>query len=80
MQGAIDANSFYEPHNTLGCGDVASEMETSDHVISGEVRMGGQEHFYLETMASVAVPRGEDGDMEIFCSCQSPSEAQVYLK
>ena len=54
-------------------------MEAADQVITGEVRIGGQEHFYLETMATIAVPRGEDGDMEIFCSCQSPSEAQVEV-
>ena len=39
-------------------------------------RMGGQEHFYLETQACLAVPKGEDGEMEIFASSQNPSGLQ----
>ena len=42
-----------------------------------QVRFGGQEHFYLETQVSRAVPKGEDGEMEIFSSCQSPTIAQA---
>lgn len=39
--------------------------------------MGGQEHFYLETNVTLAVPRGEDGEMEIFASTQSATKTQV---
>ena len=39
--------------------------------------MGGQEHFYLETNVTLAVPRGEDGEMELFVSTQSASKTQV---
>ena len=39
--------------------------------------MGGQEHFYLETHAVLAVPKGEDSEMEMFVSTQNPSETQV---
>lgn len=46
-------------------------------MVEGEVSMGGQEHFYLETHASLAVPRGEDGEMELFVSTQNPTETQV---
>ena len=38
--------------------------------------MGGQEHFYLETQACLAVPKLEDGEMEIYASAQDPSELQ----
>ena len=41
--------------------------------------MGGQEHFYLETQACLAVPKGEDGEMEIFASSQSPSGLQLAV-
>ena len=58
-------------------GDVESGFAASDHVIEGEVRMGGQEHFYLETHAAIAVPKGEDGEMEVFCSSQHPHHGQV---
>ena len=36
-----------------------------------------QEHFYLETQATVAVPKGEDGEMELFVSTQNPTLTQV---
>jgi xanthine dehydrogenase/oxidase len=52
-------------------------MELADHVMEGEVNMGGQEHFYLETHAVLAVPKGEDGEMELFVATQNPTETQV---
>ena len=36
-----------------------------------------QEHFYLETQVTIAVPKGEDGEMELFVSTQNPSYTQV---
>ena len=47
-----------------------------DHVLEGHIKIGGQEHFYLETTAVIAVPK-EDGEMEIFSSTQNPTELQV---
>lgn len=41
------------------------------------MHIGGQEHFYLETNCTIAVPRGEDGEMELFVSTQSASKTQV---
>lgn len=38
--------------------------------------IGGQEHFYLETQVSIAVPKMEDGCMEVFTSSQHPAEVQ----
>lgn len=42
------------------------------------MRIGGQEHFYLETNATIAVPR-EDNELEVFCSTQHPSEIQKLI-
>jgi xanthine dehydrogenase molybdopterin-binding subunit B len=39
-------------------------------VISGDARTGSQEHFYLETQAAIAYPRGEHGEIDIICSAQ----------
>lgn len=50
----------------------------ADHILEGEVRMGGQEHFYLETNATIAVPREED-ELEVFCSTQHPTEIQKLI-
>lgn len=40
-------------------------------------QIGGQEHFYLETNASLVVP-GEAGSMEIFASTQNPTKTQDF--
>lgn len=41
----------------------------------GEVRMGGQEHFYLETQNCVVIP-GEDQEMEVISSTQCVNDVQ----
>lgn len=50
----------------------------ASHILEGEVHIGGQDHFYLETHATIAVPREED-ELEIFCSTQHPSEVQKLI-
>ncbi|XP_026315872.1 xanthine dehydrogenase isoform X3 [Hyposmocoma kahamanoa] len=76
IEDAIKHNSFYSQYpKTIRRGDVNTVFEDkSNVVIEGECRMGGQEHFYLETHASFAIPKKEDDEMEIFCSSQHPSE------
>lgn len=59
-------------------GDVDKAFATADHIREGEVKMGGQEHFYLETQASLAVPKEED-ELEVFSSNQHAAEAQVIF-
>uniref|UniRef100_A0A673BTV6 Xanthine dehydrogenase n=1 Tax=Sphaeramia orbicularis TaxID=375764 RepID=A0A673BTV6_9TELE len=51
---------------------------TSHTTASGDMHMGGQEHFYLETNVTLAVPK-EDGEMELFVSTQSASKTQSLV-
>lgn len=75
IEQAIEANSFYDHHKPfIKSGDVEAAFATADHVFTGVSRMGGQEHFYLETQACVAIPKPEDGEMEIWSSTQNPNE------
>ncbi|XP_011496328.1 PREDICTED: xanthine dehydrogenase [Ceratosolen solmsi marchali] len=78
IEDAIKANSFYESDKKIIVGDVDKAFTNSHHVLEGEVRIGGQEHFYLETHCSLAIPREED-ELEIFCSTQHPSEIQKLV-
>uniref|UniRef100_A0A3Q2NRT4 Xanthine dehydrogenase n=1 Tax=Fundulus heteroclitus TaxID=8078 RepID=A0A3Q2NRT4_FUNHE len=71
---AIVAQSFYKPIRTIQCGD----LEAVHNCLPGEIHIGGQEHFYLETNVTLAVPR-EDGEMELFISSQSPSDSQAFV-
>ena len=47
-------------------------------MIEGTFRTGGQEHFYLETQAALAIP-GEGGQMTVHSSTQNPSEIQAVV-
>ncbi len=55
----------------IDCGDVDKAFASGecDHVIEGEVKMGGQEHFYLEPQGSVIIPL-ENDEMVVIASTQ----------
>ncbi len=56
-------------------GDAKSAVASSDHVAEGTLELGGQEHFYLEGQAALALPQEGDG-MVVHCSSQHPTEIQ----
>jgi xanthine dehydrogenase/oxidase len=84
IEDAIARGSFFKwldgmDQHTIESGDVdgvfgrAGELGLT--VLEGEVRMGGQEHFYLETQGAVVVP-GENGELVVHSSTQNPTELQ----
>ena len=75
IEEAIEKESFFDFSREIKNGDPQGAFEKSDYVFTGTARMGGQEHFYLETNACLAVPKPEDGEIEIFSSTQNPNEA-----
>ncbi|XP_069464775.1 xanthine dehydrogenase/oxidase-like isoform X2 [Ambystoma mexicanum] len=76
IQEAIDAESFYEPTLKIENGNLEQGFLESDHIIEGELHLGGQEHFYMETQCTIAVPKGEDGEMELYVATQNPANTQ----
>ena len=48
--------------------------EQCDVVLEGEVRVGGQEHFYLEPQGTIVLP-GENDEMTVISSTQVCSPA-----
>ncbi|HZP18754.1 MAG TPA: xanthine dehydrogenase molybdopterin binding subunit [Bauldia sp.] len=75
VDDALVAGTSVLPDYAFTRGDPADEISRSPKEITGEFRMGGQEHFYLEGQVALAVP-GEDGDMHIYSSTQHPTEVQ----
>lgn len=47
--------------------------------LSGEVQLGGQEHFYMETQSMLVVPVGEEKEFNVYVSTQSPATTQVCM-
>ncbi|NXV76184.1 XDH oxidase, partial [Atlantisia rogersi] len=78
IQEAIEKKSFFKSIKRINRGDVKKGFEESDHILEGEMYLGGQEHFYLETHCTVAVPKGEDGEMELFVSTQNLMKTQEF--
>ncbi len=72
---AMEANSLLEAPYTMARGDAATAIDGAPHVLDGRFYLGGQEHFYLEGQAALAVP-GEDEDVLVYSSTQHPSEIQ----
>ncbi|XP_041821919.1 xanthine dehydrogenase/oxidase isoform X2 [Chelmon rostratus] len=79
IQEAIAAQSFYQPIRTIEMGDLEAGFKQADHILEGEMHIGGQEHFYLETNITLAVPQEEDGEMELFVSTQSATKTQSLV-
>ena len=73
---ALAANSrFEEGPRIWQQGDPDTAMQSAPHRLTGKLIMGGQEHFYLESQAALALP-GENGEMHILTSTQHPTEIQ----
>ena len=74
---AIEADSYLTEPLRIADGDV-SGIESSALHLSGELRIGGQEHFYLETQAALAWI-DEAGFISVHSSTQHPSETQEVV-
>lgn len=59
-------------------GDSATALASAPHRVQGELEIGGQEHFYLETQIASVMP-GEDGAMLVYSSTQHPTEVQKLV-
>jgi len=77
IQEAIDAGSFLSDTFRLSRGDV-SALDSSALRIDGELSIGGQEHFYLETQAAIAWV-DEAGGIAAHSSTQHPAETQEII-
>ena len=77
IEEAIDAASFLTEEHRIASGDV-SVIDASALHFSGELKIGGQEHFYLETQAAIAWI-DESGFVALHSSTQHPSETQEVV-
>ncbi|MEW5315300.1 MAG: hypothetical protein WDW38_006740 [Sanguina aurantia] len=75
---AIAANSYHPYSGRIDCGDVDAAMAACDHVIEGTYKLGGQEHFYLETNVCCVIP-GENDELTMFSSTQAPAKHQKFI-
>ncbi|QDC10700.1 xanthine dehydrogenase molybdopterin binding subunit [Oceanicola sp. D3] len=76
IDDAMAANSRFEDGpREYTRGDLAAGWAQATTTVEGSIELGGQEHFYLEGQAALALPQ-EGGDMVVHSSTQHPTEIQ----
>ena len=85
LQEAIAAGQFHSAiDRSLDLGNVQEALEESKqlqkhHLLKGEMRVGGQEHFYMETSSCVCVPKGERREMDVIAATEDLQQLQRYV-
>ncbi len=77
IEEALEQDAYLAGPFRIARGDM-SALDTSAVRVAGELRIGGQEHFYLETQAALAWV-DETGGVALHSSTQHPSETQEVV-
>jgi len=78
IEQAIAVQSFLTDEERMRRGDPEAALAAAPVVVEGELHIGGQEHFYLETNAALAwVDEGDS--VFVQSSTQHPSETQEIV-
>ncbi len=72
---AFSAGDLIVPARTFDHGNIDLAWDECDTIVEGRADSGGQEHFYMETQASIAYPVEKDG-VKVLSSTQSPTAVQ----
>jgi xanthine dehydrogenase large subunit len=74
---ALEQDHYLLPDYVFRKGDSAAALVAGPRRLSGTLRIGGQDHFYLEGQVALALP-GEDA-MFVYSSSQHPGEVQAII-
>ena len=72
---AKEKKSFIAPPRTFKLGNLEVGKKNSKYIIKGTTESGGQEHLYLETQGSYAVPK-ENESLTLYSSTQGATAVQ----
>ena len=75
---ALQQQSFVLPPVHVRSGDTEAAWAQAPHQLAGQLEIGGQEHFYLETQIAYAVPQGQEQWL-VHSSTQHPGEVQHWV-
>jgi xanthine dehydrogenase large subunit len=78
IEEAIAAESFHAGPHRIQRADAGAAIAGAPHTLRGELFIGGQEHFYLETQCAIA-KLDETGGVAVESSTQHPSETQEVI-
>jgi xanthine dehydrogenase large subunit len=72
---AFEKGKLIMPPRIFSFGNVDETWNKCDFIVEGKVETGGQEHIYLETQGSVAIPE-EGGKIKLISATQNPTTVQ----
>jgi xanthine dehydrogenase large subunit len=75
VEQAMERESYVAPIQVMARGEVEGALASAPSRLAGELKCGGQDHFYLEGQIALATP-GDAGDMHVLSSTQHPTEVQ----
>ncbi|MFA5403460.1 MAG: molybdopterin cofactor-binding domain-containing protein, partial [Ignavibacteria bacterium] len=78
LETAIKKNNLIAPERKIERGEIEKAFKKSKHRLSGVLKTGAQEHWYLETQSCLCVS-GEDRQIKAYSSTQHPSETQTII-
>ncbi|KAJ4724641.1 putative Aldehyde oxidase [Melia azedarach] len=82
VEEAVERCSFFEVPPSLcpkPVGDISKGMDEADHkILSAEIKLGSQYHFYMEMQTTLAVP-DEDNCMVVYSASQCPENAHATI-
>ncbi len=78
IDDAIAHDRYLGPVRHIRRGDTEAALKRAPHVLEGTFFCNGQEQFYLESQATLAVPE-DDGNLRLISSTQNPTESQAVV-
>lgn len=75
---AIAHGEKLQPSRKIAAGDSKAAIAAAENKIEGQIEIGAQEHWYLETQIAMCIP-GEGKEIMVFSSTQHPSETQALV-
>ncbi|WP_298289957.1 xanthine dehydrogenase molybdopterin binding subunit [Novosphingobium sp.] len=75
VEQARAAGARIEADQRMAQGDAEAALAAAQHRLAGSLKIGAQDHFYLEGQVAHA-RAGEDGQIHVVSSSQHPSEVQ----
>jgi xanthine dehydrogenase large subunit len=78
VRDALKAENYVLPPVFVKRGDAAQALKSAPHTLSGQLEVGGQEHFYLEGQVAYVLPQ-EQNQWLVYSSTQHPGEVQHWV-
>lgn len=76
---AVALQSYYSTPLVIASGDVKEGLQKSEYVVEGVFETGAQEHAYIETNRSFALPGDHDTGIKLYCATQGITDVQEVI-